>query len=242
MSSARGWKGKIADSAEISSSIRAMKKQLLERLFDRAVNNLKGSHIQGKLPPGKAYELHILLTVFGQMRANGFSVTAVSPPGISPRILKFAGSPCDADKQRYTYFELNDGKRPLEAWISVQVQTLSRQLAGSGGRASYHEMDVGVFEPLAGHAHRPTHDQLAFAASCKHRHFLKEFLREALGIRRETAVLTAAPVASEAPWFVTHIPAAPGIPIVLFSSDSRCSKYQEPVDSLGVYVRHIPFP
>ena len=222
-------------------------KQILERLFDLAANNLAGSNITSSLAKGKAFELYALAVVLRAMRKAGFTVTAIAPPAVPTSQLRFAGGPANADKSKYTHFSLARQSVRLEAWVSVEVQTLSTELEqkSSGatylGLASYHELDIAVFTPLQTYPHRPTRSEVTFAASCKDTGFKKEFVREALGLRRETAYLTN-PNPSLAPWFISSVPARPAVPVVLFSRDSQCSNYAQPVDSLGVYVRQLLFP
>jgi hypothetical protein len=176
-------------------------------------------------------------------------VTAVSPGGSATNQLKFPGGPANADKSKFTFFELNNSStgETLEAWVSVEVQTLSAEIAArsaaapKNGLASYHELDVAVFKQLSTTSHKPKPNELIFAASCKDTGFKKEYVREALGLRRETARLTSAR-SSLAPWVVPKVPADPAVPVALFSNDSKCTKYAQPVDSIGVYVRQLVFP
>jgi hypothetical protein len=224
-------------------------KKTLENLFDLAAANLTGSNITSSLAKGKAFELYALLAVLRKMRRSGFTVTAVPPGSTAANQLKFAGGPANADKTQFTFFDLYSlsTRERREAWVSVEVQTLSASIAAQGGAgrqnglASYHELDVAVFKPLPAVPHKPALDKLIFAASCKDTGFKKEYVREVLGLRRETAILTSASP-SLAPWFIPHRPADPAVPVALFSNDSQCAKYAQPVDSIGVYVRQLVFP
>ena len=217
----------------------------LEKLFDKAISNVTKPVIAGKYIEGKAFELYALLKVLQKLKSEGYTIKAHSPKSLKANELRFAGGPAKADKNKFTYCGVYDKYevQRFEAWISVEVMTLSHgnAPAASISPASYHELDLAVFYPLKETPHRPTKDELKFAASCKYTKFKKENLREALGLRRETAFFDS-PTTSLAPWFISKVPASPAIPLVLFSRDVACRRYQKPVDRLGVYVRQLKFP
>jgi len=217
-------------------------KSQLEKLFDQAASNLAGSKITSSLALGKPFELFALTVLLRRMLAYGYKITAIPPHGRPANRLVFGGGPCNADKSRYTHFQLDNGTEQCEAWVSVEVRTLSLQMKGGGvGLSGFHEFDIGIFRPLPSYPYKPQHDELVLGASCKHRGFAKEFLREALGLRRESALLRD-PMPSLAPWFIGSVPAEPAAPIILFSSDSKCIHYAAPADLMGVYVRRLVFP
>jgi hypothetical protein len=210
---------------------------MLKDLFDLAASNL-----QKQASKGKGFELYVLWRTLRRMQSNGFSVT---PMNVKNGVLIFAGSPAAADKHKFSYFALTkSGERNQEAWISVEVFGLSSDISssakGSHFPASRHEIDVATFYELT--STQPSSDDLTFAATCKHTAFQKAYLREALGLRRETAYFDGLSHNSRADWFIDIVPAQPPVPVALFSSDPKCIRYQIPVDSWGVYVRKLSLP
>lgn len=217
----------------------------LEKIFDMAISNITKPDILGSYTAGKAFELYALVKVLEKFKSLGYQIKKNNPAGLKANELKFAGGPSKADKSKYSYCSIYQGDElKFEAWISVEVETLSAKNAlgaSSTFPASYHELDLAVFKPLKTISYRPSTDELTFAASCKYTTFKKENLREALGLRRETAYLTK-PKPSLADWFIKEVPAKPAVPLVLFSRDFACNKYQKPVDTFGVYVQQLKFP
>jgi hypothetical protein len=160
--------------------------------------------------------------------------------------LVVASKPALADRKRFSHFDLfDDAGEPMgEAWTSVEFESLSWDrnggATGKAPREARHELDVCVLEPGAGE--RPSHSQVVAGISCKDvRTSTKENVREALGLRRETAFLQG-PKPSLAPWLVPLVPAEPSSPILLVSSDVGVRKYSSPVDAVGVYVRFVRRP
>lgn len=160
-------------------------------------------------------------------------------------ILNIPGSPCKARKSKHSHFKLEENGAPAhEAWVSVEVTTLSwKHLAASGSpiRAARHEFDVALFSTLSAKPHYPSFEQLHLGVSCKYRPASKEFVREALGLRRETGFLHPHN-GSLADWMRADIPSHPPSPIFLASSTPGVLNYASPVDQLGLYMRYIPFP
>ena len=157
-----------------------------------------------------------------------------------------AGKPALADRSRFSHFDLFDDKNVLlgEAWTSVEFESMSWAMnggaMGKAPRHARHELDVCVLEPGAGQ--RPAHSQVYAGVSCKDvRKSSKENVREALGLRRETAFLSR-PQKSLVPWLVRHVPAEPAAPILLASSDVGVRRYASPVDNMGVYLRYVRRP
>jgi hypothetical protein len=216
-------------------------KASLQKLLERAVQNLSGISIVGKLVQGKMFEVYALVVLLRLLRTSGFGITAKNCPSGK---LRLPGAPAIPNKAKYSYFEVSIGSKVVyEVWPSIEVLTLSSQLSGapSNDKCSYHEVDVGVFRAPLVSGKRPNYDQLAFAASCKYRPISKEQVREALGLRRETGLLCGA-LASAAPWFVASVPSNPPIPVVLFSKDPGAASYREPISRLGLYVRQLTMP
>lgn len=157
-----------------------------------------------------------------------------------------AAKPALADRSRFSHFDLFDEHNVQlgEAWTSVEFESLSWDMnggtMGKAPRHACHELDVCVLEPGAGK--RPAHSQVYAGVSCKDvRKSSKENVREALGLRRETAFLSDLQ-RSLVPWLIPQVPAEPRSPILLASSDTGTRRYASPVDSLGVYVRFVRRP
>ncbi|MBI2768363.1 MAG: hypothetical protein HYX47_01965 [Burkholderiales bacterium] len=182
-----------------------------------------------------------LLTTYTSAPTNGTAQVHNATGGE----LKFAGSPCSADKDKYSWFGLRDapGAVENEAWVSVQFTTLSYALEATGAApagADKHEIDIGIFSPLAKGTDYPSYQKLMAGVSCKHFAPSKECVREALGLRRESAVLQGlAP--SLVPWLVEWVPAAPASPMYLASSSPSVHNYSSPVEALGLYTASVPF-
>lgn len=160
-------------------------------------------------------------------------------------VLYLAGSPCKADKSVFSYFSLKrNGNVEHEAWVSVEVTTLSWTRAGmqlplpSSGK---HEIDVGLFRVLSKSPHYPDYRTLHAGFSCKHRAPSKESVREVLGLRRETALLSSIS-RSAVPWIEPFVPAEPPSPIFLACSSPGILAYATPLEAIGVYMAHVPFP
>lgn len=192
----------------------------------------------------RLYELVVLEHLLRSYVASGHhrAVKVMNAPG---GVLNLAGAPSRADKVTYSYFQLERrGRLEHEAWVSVEVTTLSWDQSGQPTPLPYsgkHEVDIGLFRKLSSDPHYPSYEALHAAFSCKHRAPTKENVREALGLRRETALLKYAS-ASHVPWIVPRVPARPPSPLYLVSSNSGVLKYAEPLEALGVYMQHVPFP
>ena len=217
-------------------------------LFDIAAKAPPPLQLQA-MTRDKLYEMLVLarlLRVFRRAHPKGSIIHRPPSKGGKASEVIVASKPALADRQRFSHFDLLDAAgRPVgEAWTSVEFESLSWAhnggYPGNAPRQARHELDVCVLEPGAGE--RPSHLQVFAGISCKDvRSSSKENVREALGLRRETAFLHR-PVQSLAPWLVTEVPAKPSAPILLISSDVGVRKYSSPVDALGVYVRFVRRP
>lgn len=195
----------------------------------------------------KLFELVVLVEIL-QIYEAQFGKGTVRLKNATGNILRLAGAPCSADKSTFSYFELLDnpgGTKVLEVWVSVEVTTLSWKISGLGGnppRSAKHEIDVGVFEPIPPGMLYPDYERLRAAFSCKHFDPLKESVREALGLRRETGLLVADEIHHTAvPWLISNVPTSPPSPLFLVASSAGVYAYQDPVDKLGVYMMCVPF-
>jgi hypothetical protein len=192
----------------------------------------------------RLYELVVLEHVL-RMYVKGDTSRKVDVMNAPGGVLSLAASPCKADKGAYSYFQLiRNGKVEHEVWVSVEVTTLSWDRAGrplpvpSSGK---HEIDVGVFTELPAWPGYPDIHALHAGLSCKHKVPDKENVREALGLRRETALLDFAS-SSSAPWLQWMVPAEPPSPLYLVSSSPAVLNYAKPLGTVGVYMRYVPFP
>src|SRR5690606_40204174 len=159
----------------------------VERLFDKAVSGASAPTIAPILEE-KLFELYVLgkmLAIY--KKAHPSAVISLEGPHSNATIV-VPKAPASANKTKFSYFKILNGREHLEGWISVQVRTLSWKLSGASTNmppAGRHELDAAIFiGPLSSAS--PTFEELAVGASCKHvKKAGKENLREALGLRRE---------------------------------------------------------
>jgi hypothetical protein len=236
--------GKKAPSKNSAASLSLNQKvnKLLELASGAPKQTLKQRRSTAKL-----FELVVLADIL-QIYEAQFGKGSVRIKNVTGNILHLGGAPCSADKTTFSYFELLNspgGTTALEAWVSVEVTTLSWKLSGLGGtppRSGKHEIDVGIFEPIPPGTLYPDYEMLRAAFSCKHFDPLKESVREALGLRRETALLVGDEIDHTAvPWLISNVPTRPPSPLFLVSSSAGVYAYQDPVDKLGVYMMCVPF-
>lgn len=223
------------------------------KLIELASGAPKQNFIQAK-SSAKLFELVVLADIL-EVYTTQFGAGTAKVKNNTGNILKIAGSPASANKSRFSYFELCDksGKVSHEIWVSVEVLTLSWNIMAFPPlspipRSGKHEIDVGIFEPLPAlskvkHAPYPPHTSLHAGFSCKHFQPVKESVREALGIRRETAFLNVSKFKHQSmvPWLISYVPTKPSSPLFLVSSTAGVYSYQTPVDRMGVYMMAVPF-
>ena len=218
------------------------------KLFDIAAKAPAPMQLQA-MTRDKLFEMLVLARLLRAFR-RAYPMGAIKhvPPSKAGKAseLVVASKPALADRRRFSHFDLFDDAGELlgEAWTSVEFESLSWDrnggAPGKAPREARHELDVCVLEPGAGE--RPSHSQLVVGISCKDvRKSTKENVREALGLRRETAFLQGSKP-SLAPWLVPLVPAEPSSPILLVSSDVGVRRYSSPVDAVGVYVRFVRRP
>ncbi len=241
-SMAAAKKGNVAPKSKVSIADLSLNDKVA-KLLELAASAPKQSLKQAK-SSAKLFELVVLadlLEIYSAQHGAG----TVRVQNAASNVLCLAGAPCSADKSTFSYFELLDfpgGLVVQEAWVSVQVTTLSWSLSGAGGpvpRAGKHEIDVGVFSPLT--VPYPDFQMLCAGFSCKHFAPLKECVREAIGLRRETALLERDTGQSATPWLVSEVPARPPSPLFLVSSSAGVYAYQNPVSNIGVFMMCVPF-
>ncbi|WP_369646392.1 hypothetical protein [Variovorax sp. V118] len=196
----------------------------------------------------RLFELVVLADLLNMYTANS-NGGRITVKNATSGELKLAGAPCSANKSAYSYFVLEDarGTPHHEVWVSLQFTTLSWELNGMPQpprSADRHEIDVGVFAPLPATAASiyPSYENLQAGVSCKHFSPSKEAVREALGLRRETALLSRLDNPSAVPWLMAErVPACPPSPLYLASSSPSVHAFTEPVDQLGLYMASTPF-
>lgn len=225
--------------------------KVVGRLFDIAVKASPPLQLQS-MARDKLFEMLVLTRLLRAFRrAHPKGRIEHQPPVTAGKSGKaaaviVAAKPALADRSRFSHFNLFDEHNVLlgEAWTSVEFESLSWAMnggtMGKAPRHARHELDVCVLEPNAGE--RPAHWQVYAGISCKDvTRSSKENVREALGLRRETAFLSNLQ-RSLVPWLIPQVPAEPGAPILLASSDAGVRRYAAPVDSMGVYVRFVRRP
>lgn len=197
----------------------------------------------------KLFELVVLTEILEEFSQIGGGVFLQQPLSGTPNT--FAGAPASADKNQFAWFDLRGplGEPHAEAWISVQFQGLSTQLALNHGgtsaaasKASRHELDIALFTPEDPAIPRPypPHDAVMAAVSVKHVAKLqKESVREALGFRREMGFLRQGSDWSYCPWLQESVPCDPASPLFPASSAPNFSTYTGHIDEVGVFTRYM---
>lgn len=231
--------------ATFSKTKKASKKKNQEvlDLLDLA-SSATASTFKSKKSSAKLFELVVLAEMLALFKSKHHS-NKVVVCNQTPNVLYLAGAPSRADKKKFSYFELH-GSGPLqEAWVSVQFSTLSWDLYRGVGvpfGAERHEIDVGIFNAIPEGLNYPPYQMLLAGVSCKHFSVNKECVREALGIRRETALLSKTPSRGAASWiWPGAVPASPPSPLFLASSNAGVYQYAQPIDKFGLYVSFVPF-
>jgi len=183
---------------------------------------------------GKAYELRVLLKLLRIIDGAGYTLTCAPKQA---GVLTFGGGPCKANHPQHDFISGSTSTHKLEIRVSVQVTTLSHSWKGTKvvKAADRHEIDVGVYRPIATRSY-PAFSELILGASCKTGSWCKAYVREALGMRRELGFLTSAK-ASSAPWFTAAVPCDPPVPFILYASNAGSAVYAS-LAALGLYVEH----
>lgn len=234
--SSKTKKPKIASSPLVTS---------VEKLIEKATSATAKTHLQS-LSEDKLFEvlaLAKLLVAYKRSHVGG-QVVHVPPVGAKSSNVVVAGGPASRNRKKFSHFELRDGSTVMsEIWVSLEVHSLSWDIAGKKmpvPLAGRHELDVAIVDP--GQSSYPNHDEIQAAVTCKNRYSTsKEQVREALGLRRETAYFRGHGGSSRTPWLIRSVPSSPASPLILASSDVGVKKYRAPVDQFGVYVRYLRF-
>lgn len=222
---------------------------IIDQLFQQAMAHLQASAMSSSNTNavGKLYETQVLWQVLDWMAGDGYAIQHIPPDPWNPSNMVLPAKPSSANKQKFSYFSATKGPQQLEVWTSLQFLTLSYSRlptppVPAQTHAALHELDVAVFRgPIQ--VKYPRHDQLIFGASCKATDFKKDYLRELLGLRRETALLRDDDTTS-APWFVppvlspADVAADPPAPVALFCIDLSVLNYGA-VSSVGAYTYHF---
>lgn len=223
--------------------------QNVEKLFQiAAVASAKPPKLQTSISTDKLFELRVLARLLRlyKSKTSGAKIKHIPPThkGAGDDVIVVPLNPASANQKKYSHFDLTSGVGDeYVAWISVETKTLSWSMTKPipVPLAAFHELDVAIFQKPIGLY--PEHDDICVAVSCKNvMKVQKESVREALGMKRETALLTnGLRGQSRAPWLIPSVPTNPSSPVLLVSSDPGIRKYRHPVDSHGVYVRYLHF-
>lgn len=136
-----------------------------------------------RLKRGKLYEFFVLSWVLGELRGRGFAIS------LHGAVLSLKQSPSKIDP-RDTYFKVTHVPTGVSfrVYTDVEVRTLGSTQVAPSDLSSYHEIDIVVVDETA--RDRPSYRQLALGIECKSNvKFRKSILKEALGIKRVTALL-----------------------------------------------------
>lgn len=221
----------------------------IDQLFQQAVVKLQYRAMNPKdtNAVGKLYEVQVLWQVLDWMANAGYRIRHMPPNSSQPWRMVLPEKPASANKAVFSYFSATKLGELLEVWTSLEFLTLSYSLLPTSPvplqtYAAMHELDIAVFKgPIK--CKYPTHDDLIFGASCKATPFKKDYLRELLGLRRETAMFKNGG-ASTAPWFVPPVTcpgvvnAVPRSVLALFCLDASVLNYGS-VSTLGAFTYHF---
>lgn len=225
----------------LSATIDQLFQQAMVKLQHRAMNP-KDTNAVGKL-----YEVQVMWQVLDWLANAGYRIRHVPPTTGQQGKLVLPEKPASANKAVFSHFSASKQREQLEVWTSLEFLTLSYSRLPTPPipaqtHAAMHELDVAVFKgPI--NCKYPSHTDLIFGASCKATPFKKDYLRELLGLRRETALLRdGGPTA--APWFVPSV-ANPGMvnafprsAVALFCLDASVLNYGS-VSTLGAFTCHF---
>lgn len=222
---------------------------IIDQLFQQAVVQLQYRAVNPKdtNAVGKLYEVQVLWQVLEWMANAGYRIRHIPPNSKKPWKMVLPEKPASANKAVFSYFSAIKLGERLEVWTSLEFLTLSYSKLPTSPvpaktYAALHELDIAVFKgPI--NSKYPSYNDLIFGASCKATPFKKDYLRELLGLRRETALLQRGNK-SLAPWFVPPIAnprmvnAEPTSVVALFCLDARVLNYGS-VSTLGAFTYHF---
>ncbi|MEN5229716.1 hypothetical protein [Brevundimonas naejangsanensis] len=198
------------------------------------VTSLTPAEVRAAIPKtrGKLYELYSVARLLSELTGRGLRARW-SHPG--PVKLKQGGGHADASKPHFILFNGNTLFGRL--YTDVEVRTLGEWIGPVGDLSAFHEIDVVVLRD--GHLLSPLHFDLLIGLECKAvADFEKNFVREALGRRRELSLL----------WdgvdpFGDPIQAWPGSIYRLVYIDPKGNNYRDSPAMFGVELLHwLPTP
>jgi hypothetical protein len=136
------------------------------------------------LQSGKLYELYCLSQVVQALtRDYGYSLRLIGT------MIKFKRSP-GLINIGDAHFEIADqrGRVLFCLYTDVEFTTLGAGISSANDNSAYHELDLAVVNVHV--AGRPSYNEIALGVECKSSPvFAKNFVREALGLRRELGLL-----------------------------------------------------
>ena len=214
-------------------------KNAVARFFRKHGQRVKPSSLGNTR--GKVYELYCLAQT-----VDFLSQTCGAAVQFRGKTLDFKSSPGLIDVNR-SWIRLSKGNRVFGLFTDIEVQTLSSTLQGGmvADRSAYHEIDL-VLVRNARHGQRPLHTQIVLGVECKsHPEFKKEFVRHALGVRRELSVY----VGRRRPGGISEVGKSfgiarkpvnvrPGSEYWLAYSDPKGDYYQEGPEKFGIEFKY----
>ncbi|MFF2082698.1 hypothetical protein ACFVVM_02935 [Nocardia sp. NPDC058176] len=195
---------------------------------------------------GKLYEAYVLAYVLRRLKnEEGFDIRLRSADGY----LHLRSSPGPI-KPNFSHFDLRDRNSgaTLKAWTDIEFVTLGHHLRTNSGQrkqgrpvaSDRHELDIVlVGSEVTGY---PRHHEVVLGIECKHvARFEKAIVRAALGVRRELSLLTAPTETGFETWPRTTVPASPPSVLIVYSTQSKISDFEQAGEAFGVDFEHLPF-
>ena len=186
------------------------------------------------LNDGKLYELYVLSELLLDLRRRGFTI------GFVGRSLAFKAAPGKILRGD-PHFELTSPMGSL-FWLFVDIEfvTLGTTHTTVNDFSGYHEIDIVIVDAIVPN---PNYDQIALGVECKcHAKFAKNFIKEALGIRRELSLLQKAQWSRLTQTGATphvHVAAHPPSEFWLAFIDNAGTRYSQSPAAFGIELKHI---
>ena len=194
------------------------------------------------LKDGKLYEIYVLSELLTDLHNRGFRITP--PTGT----LKFKAAPgmIKFTDPHFTIRSPSGGL--LWLFVNIEFQTLGSEIAQANDLSDKHELDIALVDiPLdilfSQTAHFPTYDHVYLAVECKNvAKFRKNYVREALGVRRELSYLSSKQDSSLTVlggYPHVTVPAEPPSEFWLAFTHIEGQGYKESPAAFGVSFKHI---
>lgn len=203
-----------------------------------------GQLLAGATLQDKAYELHALIAVMRELKAQRTTLSFTLVHGTS---VTFRAKGGPIDRTTWPYIRIDDQGIPVgELWVDIECLAIS---AGPGAKiltgylyGKCHELDIVLVRP--GTDGRPTPDEVLVGVEAKHRPFTKALLKELLGVRREMTMKRWDCQAYPDPhWFVWWSPCLynqPASGLVAYCSSNTINRYSAPADFWGIKMEYLP--